>query len=208
MNPAAPARPPDYFLVAIGASTGGPQALACLLANAPVNFPPTVIVQHMPASFIPAFAAHLSRKSPLTVQPAREAEPIHPGCAAIAASDRHLVVARTVTGWRTFYAGQQRVNNHCPSIDVLFDSLTPFAPRVIAVLLTGMGSDGARGLLSLRRHGAITIAQDQDSCAVYGMPKAAAALNAVQYTAPPHEIAPLICSLLAGRLTCRAKPAP
>jgi len=208
MNRRPPARPPDYFLVAIGASTGGPQALASLLSSAPADFPPTVIVQHMPPSFIPAFAAHLSHKSRLAVSEARDGESIGPGRAVLAPGDAHLVVARTAGGWRGFYAGQDKVNNHCPSIDVLFESLTPFAPRVIAVLLTGMGCDGARGLLNLRRHGAITIAQDQASCAVYGMPKVAAALDAVQYTVPPHEVAPLICTLVAGRLPYSPKPAP
>jgi two-component system chemotaxis response regulator CheB len=196
---------PARFLVAIGASTGGTEAVRALLARAPGDFPPAVIVQHMPAGFTRAFGQRLSGLCALSVAEALEGEVLHAGHAVIARGDTHLVVRRAGPAWCVRYTDQRPANRHCPSVDVLFDSVAAAAGRqAVGVLLTGMGADGARGLLKLRRAGALTIGQSASTCVVYGMPKVAADLGAVMYTAAPEDIPQLIVRALRERAGARA----
>lgn len=180
---------PGSYLVAIGASTGGTEAIKQLLAKVPADFPPCVIVQHMPAGFTKSFAERLDHFSALTVTEAVDGELLEPGRALVARGEIQMTVGRSAGRWRIAYGTDKPVNRHCPSVDVLFDSVARFAGKQAAgIILTGMGADGAKGLLNMRNRGAVTVAQDHDSCVVYGMPKVAVDLEAVQHSAPPAEI--------------------
>ena len=191
---------PNRHVVAIGASTGGTEALAAVLARLPVDSPPVVIVQHMPAAFTGPFAARLDGLSAVRVTEAADGERLRAGCALLARGDTHLIVRRAGSGWVARYTHQEPVNRHCPSVDVLFDAVAAAAGvQAVGILLTGMGADGARGLLRLRQAGAVTIAQNENSCVVYGMPKQAVALGAAQYTAAPEEIPGLVLCALRAR---------
>lgn len=175
----AGAAPPPR-LVVIGASTGGTTALAGLLAALPADAPPIMIVQHMPADFTRAFASRLDAESALTVREATDGDVLLPGIALVAPGGLHMLV-RAPAGGRLLARVREGplVNHHCPSADVLFRSAArELGAEALGVLLTGMGADGAQGLLALRNAGARTIAQDQASCVVYGMPKAAVDLGA------------------------------
>lgn len=192
-------------LIVIGASTGGTEALRILLTHMPSDAPAIAIVQHMPAFFTPAFAERLNLAGPLRVGEAVNGQRLHPGRAVIARGDTHLTVRRDTRGWVARYTHQRRVNRHCPSVDELFDSAVQAAGRyAVGILLTGMGADGARGLLRLREAGALTVAQDAESCAVFGMPKAAQELGAAELIGPPQAIARLVVQALAGRQRCSA----
>lgn len=191
---------PGNFLVVVGASTGGTEALRAMLANTPADFPATAIVQHMPADFTKPFAARLDGCSAMCVGEAVEGRVLEAGHAVIARGDTHLIVRRRGATWRTLYTDRRPVNRHCPSVDVLFDSaLKAAGPLAIGILLTGMGSDGAHGLLRLRQAGALTLAQDRESCVIYGMPKVAASLGAVQYTGRPEKMPELVLRALRSR---------
>ena len=177
-------------IIAIGASTGGPEAISVVLEQMPVDCPGIVISQHMPERFMRAFAARLDRRSSIRVKEADEGEPVRRGHAYLAPGDRHLLVhrhgGRDVIGLSTAPA----VNHHRPSVDVMFHALAASAPeRVVGLLLTGMGRDGAAGLLALKRGGATTLVQDETSCVVYGMPKAAVAIGGVDEICPLAELA-------------------
>ncbi|MFH1746785.1 MAG: chemotaxis-specific protein-glutamate methyltransferase CheB [Planctomycetota bacterium] len=191
---------PHHYLVAIGASTGGTEALRALLVSAPPDFPPTVIVQHMPAAFTANFAQRLDQLSELQVSEAREGDVLYPGRVLVARGDTHLIVRRMSRLVSVGYTDQLLVNRHCPSVDVLFDSVAHhFGSAAVGVLLTGMGTDGAHGLLRMRARGALTIAQDQRSSVVYGMPKAALRLGAVGHIASPDQIPALIQRFLSQK---------
>lgn len=180
--------PNDYF-VAIGASTGGTEAIKHLLSHVPEDFPPVAIVQHMPAGFTKSFADRLNQFSAVTVSEAVDGGLLAPGRAVVARGEIQMSVIRNGGRWRVAYGTDEPVNRHCPSVDVLFDSVARYAGKdVVGILLTGMGADGAKGLLKMRNAGALTIAQDHDSCVVYGMPKVAVELGAVQHTAAPADI--------------------
>ena len=186
---------PGTCLIVVGASTGGTEALRVLLEQMPTDAPPIAIVQHMPASFTASFAENLNFKTKLSVSEARDGEPLVPGRVLIARGDTHLTVDRISSGWVARYTHQQKVNRHCPSVDVLFDSAVRSAgKRAIGILLTGMGADGAQGLLRLRQAGALTIAQDAQSCVVFGMPKVAQQLGAAQLIGPPQNIPSIMIS--------------
>lgn len=187
---------PEQYIVALGASTGGTQAIAAFMARLPAEFPPVAIVQHMPPGFTRSFAERLNSLGAIRVSEAVDGEMLGPGRAVVARGDTHLVVRGLAGGWRVGCLQSERVNRHRPSVDVLYQSLTRWAPQVVGVLLTGMGGDGARGLAMLRKQGALTIAQDEASCVVYGMPKEAVKLGAVMCSAPPGEIPELILSRL------------
>jgi two-component system response regulator WspF len=181
-TPASDATPPlapqtHETLVAIGSSAGGPAALAKVLAQLPATFPaPIVIVQHVDSQFMAGLAEWLDYQTPLRVRLAREGDRPESGTVLLAGSDNHLVFASPT---RLIYTPYPTDCSYRPSIDVFFNSVKKFwREDVIGVLLTGMGRDGAEGLLALRRKGHQTIAQDQATSAVYGMPKAAAELNA------------------------------
>jgi two-component system chemotaxis response regulator CheB len=186
---------PQRRFVVIGASTGGTRAIEDFLGQAPPDFPATVIVQHMPAGFTQSFAQRLNSLSSVSVSEACEGDLLVPGRVLIARGDTHVVVRSLPGGWRVHYTDRLPVNRHCPSVDVLFDSAAAVGPAAIGVLLTGMGDDGARGLCRMRACGALTLGQSKHSCVVYGMPKVAADLGAVQHTAAPGEMPALILRL-------------
>jgi len=195
---------PRHFVVGVGASTGGPEALRIMLTNAPPDFPPVLIVQHMPAMFTASFAERLNRYSAMSVAEARQGDVLSPGRALVARGDTHLTARRIGQSCRVCYSHQRPIGRYCPSVDVLFESLLPFGERAVGVLLTGMGDDGARGLLRLRQAGALTLAQNRESCAVYGMPKVATETGAAELTAAPADIPELIRRTLAARTGVRA----
>ncbi|HOW73680.1 MAG TPA: chemotaxis-specific protein-glutamate methyltransferase CheB [Phycisphaerae bacterium] len=195
---------PNRYLVVLGASTGGTDAIRQLLAVTPSDFPPIAMVQHMPAGFTASFAQHLDRAAALSVREAVDGEIIDPGTALLARGDHQMQILAAGTGLRIRYAGTDLVNRHCPSVEMLFDSAARITARkVIGVLLTGMGADGAHALLRLRQAGAVTIAQDRQSCVVYGMPKVAVDLGAAQYQCAPRDVPATIVKALGGR-----SPAP
>ena len=198
---------PEDFLVAIGASTGGTEALRRLLACVPPDFPPVVMVQHMPAGFTRAFAGRLNQSSPLTVSEAIDGECVRSGFAVLARGDIQMSVQRERDQWHVRYGSTETYNRHCPSVDVLFNSVAEAAgSRAVGIVLTGMGDDGSRGLLKMREAGARTFAQDKESCVVYGMPKAAAEIGAVECVGPPEEIPRRVIKALSR--ACRASSAP
>jgi two-component system chemotaxis response regulator CheB len=176
-------------IVAIGASTGGPQVLELILTRLPPTTAGIVIVQHMPGRFTPLLAERLNSYSPLQVREAQGGETIAPGLVLIAPGGHHLRVQRRGVLPTAEVADDPPVNRHKPSVDVLFESVAAAAgARALGVLLTGMGSDGAKGLLAMHRAGARTIAQDQASCIVFGMPRAAIAIGAVDRVLTPEAI--------------------
>jgi two-component system, chemotaxis family, protein-glutamate methylesterase/glutaminase len=161
-------------VIAIGASTGGPEAIRVILSGLPREAPPVVVAQHMPAGFTKAFANMLDRECAIEVREAVVGDVLRPGLALIAPGGRHLTLKRLAGQYVADLTGGPLVSRHRPSVDVLFESVArELGPRAIGVLLTGMGDDGARGLAALKQAGAPTLAQDEASSAVFGMPRAA-----------------------------------
>lgn len=171
----APTKGSPSRVVAIGVSTGGPQALEYLLGTLPPDFPGAiVIVQHMPDGFTDMFARRLDELSPLRVKEAQSGDLLQPGRVLICPGSRHMRVKRLPMGDIVVLGDDARVNGHRPSVDVLMSSVAEeFHVQSIGVLMTGMGDDGAEGLGAIKKQGGMTIAQSEDSCVVYGMPKAA-----------------------------------
>jgi two-component system, chemotaxis family, protein-glutamate methylesterase/glutaminase len=166
-------------LIVIGASTGGTQAIEFLLRKLPRVCTGIVIVQHMPAAFTKAFADRLDTVSEMRVKEAEDGDRVLNGRCLIAPGGKHLVVKRSGAQYYVSVISAPPVNRHCPSVDVLFRSVARTAGRnALGIILTGMGDDGASGLLEMRENGAMTIAQDEASCVVFGMPKEAIKLNA------------------------------
>jgi len=164
----------DVELLVIGASTGGTVAVESIVGRLPANTPPVLVVQHMPAYVTKAFAGRLDGLSELTVEEARQGRVLEPGLVLIAPGDRHLEIERAGRQLRAVLTQEERVNGHRPAVDVLFHSVAEVVgARAIAALLTGMGRDGAAGMLAMREAGAHTLAQDEATSVVYGMPKAA-----------------------------------
>lgn len=177
-------------ILAIGASTGGTEALKEVLMGLPRNAPGTVVVQHMPANFTGAFAQRLDSLCAMEVREARNGDSIIPGLVLIAPGDYHTVVRRSGARYYVEIGSGDKVSGHRPSVDILFNSVAKIAgSNAIGVILTGMGADGARGLLAMRNSGAKTIGQDEKSCIVYGMPKVAYELGAVEKQLPLSKIA-------------------
>ena len=166
--------PPPTKLVAIGISTGGPQALEFLLAQLPPDFPGSiVIVQHMPDGFTEMFARRLDELCSLRVKEAQSGDVLQAGRVLVCPGSRHMKVKRLTMGDIVVLSDEPRVNGHRPSVDVLFQSVAQeFGPQAIAALMTGMGDDGAEGLGAVKKAGGMTIAQSEESCVVFGMPKA------------------------------------
>jgi two-component system chemotaxis response regulator CheB len=180
-------------LVAIGASAGGTDAIRQIVDALPHGAPPVVIVQHMPAEFVEPFGASLRRHCRLEVKIARDGESLRPGSVVLAPGHAHTVVHRDGDTYVVDLVDGPRASGHRPSVDVLFRSVAGAAgAAAVGVLLTGMGNDGAAGLLELRNVGAYTIAQDEATCVVYGMPKAAIARGAACTVAPLGQIAKFI----------------
>jgi two-component system chemotaxis response regulator CheB len=176
-------------VVAIGASTGGTQALEAVLTALPVDAPGIVIVQHMPANFTTAFAQRLNSLCHIEVREAATGDRVHTGLALIAPGGRHLALERSGAQYRVNVIDGPPVSRHRPSVDVLFRSVSRAAGRnALGIIMTGMGDDGARGLKELRDTGARTIGQDEDSCVVYGMPKEALRMGGVERELPLEEL--------------------
>jgi len=199
-SPAAGKSRAASTLVAVGASTGGTEAIQSLLAPMPEDGPGFVIVQHMPEVFTRAFAEYLDQTCRIAVKEAESGDRVLAGRALIARGGHHLVLHRSGLQWIVELIAGPPVSRHCPSIDVLFSSTAKAAgAAAVGVLLTGMGEDGAKGLLEMRQAGAYTIAQDEATSTVFGMPKQAIALEAAAKVAPLPEIAHHILRLAAHR---------
>jgi two-component system chemotaxis response regulator CheB len=176
-------------IVAIGASTGGTQALQSVLAAMPATAPGMVIVQHMPAGFTHAFANRLNQLSAMEVKEAENNESVTPGKALIAPGDKHMVFGRSGARYYVQVKSGPRVHHQRPAVEVLFNSVAKYAgANAVGVIMTGMGADGARGLLKMKDAGARTIAQDEASCVVFGMPGEAIKLDAADSIAGLNDI--------------------
>lgn len=185
-------------IIAIGASTGGTEAIYRVLKALPTDMPGIVIVQHIPPMFSRMFAERLNQTTPLAVKEAQNGDKLEPGRVLIAPGDRHMRVKKIGDYYKVECFEGDKINGHCPSVDVLFESVAKEAGnRSIGVILTGMGYDGAKGLLAMRRRGARTIGQDERTSVVYGMPKVAYEIGAVEKQAGLSEIPQALSSLLA-----------
>ncbi len=181
-------------ILAIGASTGGTEALSQVLTRLPVDIPGTVVVQHMPPGFTTQMADRLDRTSQVTVREAAGGEYLEPGLVLIAPGDRHLLVHRRGGRYQVELRDGPRVSRHKPSVDVLFKTVAQAAgDSAVGVILTGMGRDGSVGMLEMKQAGAHNIAQDEESCVVYGMPREAVELEAHSEIVPLGKIAEKIC---------------
>ncbi len=172
---AAPSAAEPTRIVAIGISTGGPNSLQYMLSHLPADFPGgLVIVQHMPEGFTEMFARRLNDSCAIEVKEAQSGDRLLAGRALLCPGNRHIRVRRMPLGNVVVLSDEERVKGHRPSVDVLFRSVAQeFGPRGVAVLMTGMGEDGADGMAAVKAAGGLTIAQSEDTCVVYGMPKAA-----------------------------------
>ena len=199
----APAARPDAgyranrdMVLAIGASTGGVEALLTILSAFPADCPATVVTQHMPATFTRSFAARLDKASGATVAEASDGAPLAPGCIYIApGGEAHLEVSGATPRCRLIRS--DAVSGHRPSVDVLFRSVARLRRPIAGVILTGMGRDGAQGLLEMRQAGARTLGQDESSCVVYGMPRAAFEIGAVERQLPLSRLSAAILDVCA-----------
>jgi len=177
-------------LIAIGSSTGGTEALRHIFEAIPENLPPIAVVQHMLPGFTSAFADRLDRSCRARVKVAEDGEALKPGTVYLAPNEAHLAIGRHSVGLVARLQTGDRVSHHLPSVDVLFQSVAESCGHhALGVILTGMGDDGARGLLQMRQKGARTLGQDEASCVVYGMPRAAYMRGAVEEQAALGAIA-------------------
>ncbi|MGL6213343.1 protein-glutamate methylesterase/protein-glutamine glutaminase [Billgrantia desiderata] len=186
-------------LIIIGASTGGTEAIRAVLEPLPANSPAILITQHMPGGFTRSFAERLNRLCSITVKEASDGERVLPGHAYIAPGDAHLKLARSGANYVARLDDGPPVNRHRPSVDVLFHSAATQAGRnAIGVILTGMGKDGAAGLLEMRQAGSATLAQDEASCVVFGMPREAIALGGAVEVVGLDDIPERLMALVAA----------
>lgn len=189
--------PQGNKIIAIGASTGGTEAIRQILQAMPAGCPPIVVVQHMPEGFTRAFAKRLNQDCEIEVKEAAHRDRLEPGRAVIAPGNQHLMVSRSGSTYSAIVQTGPLVERHRPSVDVLFRSVAKSAGcNAIGILLTGMGSDGAQGLLEMRQCGAQTIAQDEASCVVFGMPREAIARGAATAVVTLPRIAKTILTML------------
>lgn len=180
-------------VIALGASTGGTQSTAKILKALPGDLPGMVIVQHMPPDFTRMYAENLDKDCVLTIREARDGDAVEQGVVLIGPGDKHMEVVKRGAGYAVKCYSGEKVSGHCPSVDVLFHSVAKNVGRnACGIILTGMGADGAKGLLAMRQAGAHTIGQDEKSCVVYGMPKEAYDMGAVVRQAPLDSMASLI----------------
>ena len=186
-----------HKVIAIGASTGGTEALKDVLTRMPPNSPGIIVVQHMPAHFTTAFAERLNSLCQVSVKEAVDNDSVTPGIALVAPGNFHMLLRRSGARYYVEVKDGPRVHHQRPSVDILFKSTAKYAgPNSIGVILTGMGADGAEGLLEMKQAGAKTIAQDEKTCVVFGMPKEAIKLGAVDKVVPLGQIAQEILRVL------------
>ena len=184
-------------IIALGASTGGTEALEQVVKVFPEDTPPVIIVQHMPAGFTKLYSERLNRNCKMQVKEAEDGDRLRRGLIIIGAGEHHLRLCRDARGYFVSSKAGEKVSGHCPSVDVMFTSVSEVAgANAIGAILTGMGSDGASGLLKMRNAGAFTIGQDKESCVVYGMPMEAFNIGAVEIQAPLYNIPDIILNQL------------
>ena len=184
-------------VILIGASTGGVEALRFLLPQLPPGLPPIVVVQHIPPNFSRVMAEHINRLAPYEVREAVDGELLRPGLCVVAPGDFHVLLQRYGNGYRVKLSQTAPVNHCRPSVDVLFRSGAEQAgAHAVAVVLTGMGADGARGMQLLRAAGARTLAESEESCVVFGMPQAAIKTGAVERVVPLQQMPRAILDVL------------
>lgn len=199
ISPVSRARASNDRVIALGASTGGPDALREVLRSFPMSAPGIVIVQHMPQEFTRVYAARLNASCDLEVREAQDGDRVVPGVALLAPGGKQLRVVRLGAELQVETSALAKVNGHRPSVDVLFHSIAEnVGARAAAAILTGMGADGAEGLLAMRKAGAYTIGQSEATCVIYGMPKVAFELGAVSRQLPLDEIGPALLRRLSA----------
>jgi two-component system chemotaxis response regulator CheB len=186
-----------HKILAIGASTGGTNAIAAVLQGLPASAPGTLIVQHMPAHFTAAFARRLNQECCMEVREARDSDPVVPGVVLVAPGNQHMLLQQSGARYLVHLKDGPPVHYQRPSVDVLFHSVARSAGRnAIGVLLTGMGADGAKGLLAMRESGAYTLVEDEATCVVFGMPQEAIKLGAATAIVPLPQMARAILNSL------------
>ena len=194
---ARPSFPKAHQVVAIGASTGGIEALRSVIKQFPSNMPGVVIVQHLLPGFTKLFSQRLNQECRMEIKEATSGDEIVPGRILIAPGNKHMRVRPSWRGFRVDCMEGEKVKGHCPSVDVLFRSVAKYlGANAVGVLLTGMGDDGADAMVVMRQQGARTLAQDQKTSAVFGMPGAAYKRGGAERLVPLEEIAPSIIRLL------------
>ena len=189
----------EHVVVALGASTGGTEALCDVIMGFRPDIPGTIVTQHMPPGFTKMYAERLDNQCAVDVKEAETGDMLRPGLVLVAPGDKHMRLVKKGDRFCVECKMGPKVSGHCPSVDAMFESVARVAGRhTVAALLTGMGKDGADGLLQIRRAGGHTIGQDEESCVVYGMPKAAYDIGAVEHQLPLHAIAHKIYSILGN----------
>ena len=180
-------------LVVIGSSTGGPQALQTVITGLPEHFPcPVVVVQHMPAGFTNALALRLNNVSRVAVREAEHGDVLRSGCVYIAPGNQHLRIRQEADVRRIILSNEPPVGNHRPAVNVMYDSVAHLGDDVVAVILTGMGCDGREGMRRIKQNGGYCIAQDEETCVVYGMPKSVVDAGLADEICPLPKIAETI----------------
>jgi two-component system chemotaxis response regulator CheB len=191
-------------IFAIGASTGGVRALTQVLTALPAGAPGTLVVQHMPAAFTAGFAARLDGLCAMRVKEAADGDAVLPGRVLIAPGGKHMLLVRSGARYRVELSDAPEVHHQRPSVELLFESVAKYAgTNAMGAILTGMGADGAKGLLAMRRNGARTLAQDQQTSTVFGMPQEAIKCGAAEHVVPLHAVAETMIRLLQEK---RAQP--
>ncbi|MCP4291413.1 MAG: chemotaxis response regulator protein-glutamate methylesterase [bacterium] len=185
-------------VVAIGASTGGTEALSTIFERLPADTPGTLVVQHMPPGFTAQMAERLNSKSAMTVKEAQGGELLVPGLALIAPGDHHIILKKSGSQYLVELRSGPRVSRHKPSVDVLFSTVAEAAgDKAVGVILTGMGRDGSLGMKKMHDKGAFTIGQNEESCVVYGMPREAFEIGAVDQVTPLNLVPEKICKAVS-----------
>lgn len=189
-----PLKTREGYIVALGASTGGTDALECIIKSFPDTMPPVLVVQHMPPVFTKMYSERLDRCCAVHVKEAQDGDRLTEGVCLIAAGGYHMELKKDVRGYFVKCYQGEKVSGHCPSVDVMFTSVAEVAgKKAIGALMTGMGADGAKGLKKMHDNGAYTIGQDKDSCVVYGMPMEAFKLGACSEQQPLANIGKALC---------------